>query len=386
MRKKEMLAGLLMLAVVGMLAGCGGSATPEAEPTEEVPIVTDDSDGTVVAEAVIEPARWGELGFEVSGDVAEVFLQEGEAALAGDPLVSLVTDDLQRTVTQAELDLRQAELRLEELQEAADDSDVLLAQGAVTRAAASLDVAELNVSTVVSSTLLNESLEDAQSAFDQAEGYYIRRQEEYERGEVTYWYVEQAEEAYEDAQLALARVRQQGTLELENAQSELDQARQAYQEAVDELNDLLDGADAQELEQAQLDVESARLTLEEARTNLEEAILRAPFDAIVTKVNVDIGDAVAAGEVVVVIATLDDLKARTVDLTELDVARLREGQQAIVTTDALPDVQLNGHVERIDLQSVEYRGDVTYPVTVGLDEAVPELRWGMTAVVEIETE
>jgi HlyD family secretion protein len=375
-----------MLAVVGMLAGCGGSATPEAEPTEEVPIVTDDSDGTVVAEAVIEPARWGELGFEVSGDVAEVFLQEGEAALAGDPLVSLVTDDLQRTVTQAELDLRQAELRLEELQEAADDSDVLLAQGAVTRAAASLDVAELNVSTVVSSTLLNESLEDAQSAFDQAEGYYIRRQEEYERGEVTYWYVEQAEEAYEDAQLALARVRQQGTLELENAQSELDQARQAYQEAVDELNDLLDGADAQELEQAQLDVESARLTLEEARTNLEEAILRAPFDAIVTKVNVDIGDAVAAGEVVVVIATLDDLKARTVDLTELDVARLREGQQAIVTTDALPDVQLNGHVERIDLQSVEYRGDVTYPVTVGLDEAVPELRWGMTAVVEIETE
>ena len=386
MRKKEMLAGLLMLAVVGMLAGCGGSATPEAEPTEEVPVVTDDSDGTVVAEAVIEPARWGELGFEMSGDVAEVFVQEGEAAVAGDPLVSLATDDLQRAVTQAELDLRQAELRLEELQEAADDSDVLLAQGAVTRAAAALEVAELNVSTVVSSTLLNESLEDAQSAFDQAEGYYIRRQEEYERGEITYWYVEQAEEAYEDAQLALARVRQQGTLELENAQSELDQARQAYQEAVDELNDLLDGADPQELEQAQLDVESARLTLEEARTNLEEAILRAPFDGIVTKVNVDVGDPVTAGEVVVVIATLDDLKARTVDLTELDVARLREGQRAVVTTDALPDVQLNGHVERIDLQSVEYRGDVTYPVTVGLDETVPELRWGMTAVVEIETE
>lgn len=65
--------------------------------------------------------------------------------------------------------------------------------------------------------------------------------------------------------------------------------------------------------------------------------------------------------------------ARTVDLTELDVARVTEGQAAMVTVDALPDVELRGHVARIGLPAVDYRGDVTYPVTVELDEDAPEL-------------
>jgi hypothetical protein len=43
-------------------------------------------------------------------------------------------------------------------------------------------------------------------------------------------------------------------------------------------------------------------------------------------------------------------------------------------------------VVRIEKQSEDYRGDVVYPVVVELDERVPELRWGMTAMVEIEVE
>ncbi len=87
-----------------------------------------------------------------------------------------------------------------------------------------------------------------------------------------------------------------------------------------------------------------------------------------------------------VLAILDRLQARTVDLTELDVAQLTEGQAAVVKIDALPDVELSGRVARIGLRSVDYRGDVTYPVTVELEENVPGLRWGMTALVEIEVD
>jgi hypothetical protein len=43
-------------------------------------------------------------------------------------------------------------------------------------------------------------------------------------------------------------------------------------------------------------------------------------------------------------------------------------------------------VARIGLRSEDYRGDVVYPVIVELDEDAPGLRWGMTAVVEIETD
>jgi multidrug resistance efflux pump len=126
--------------------------------------------------------------------------------------------------------------------------------------------------------------------------------------------------------------------------------------------------------------------LEEARGNLEDAELVAPFAAVVVEVNVDAGDAVGSGEVAVVMATLEELRARTVDLTELDVARVEEGQAVVVTVDALPGVEMRGRVARIGLQSEDYRGDVTYPVYIELEEAVGELRWGMTAMVEIETD
>jgi multidrug efflux pump subunit AcrA (membrane-fusion protein) len=92
--------------------------------------------------------------------------------------------------------------------------------------------------------------------------------------------------------------------------------------------------------------------------------------------------------VVVVLATLDRLYARTVDLTELDVARVTVGQQATVTVDALPDRPFAGTVREIALQSEDYRGDVVYAITVDLADAEGSdaLRWGMTAMVKIEAE
>jgi len=375
-----------MLATVGLLAGCGGAAATETVAADEVPVVSQEGDGKVVAEAVIEPARWSELRFDAAGTVTEVLVQEGDVVAEGEVLARLETTDLERAVAQAELNLRQAQLSLEQLQEPADEADVRQAEHAVDQAAAALEVAQLDLTAVLNSTLLNESLEDAQDAFEDARYRYEVRLAQYERGEIDYWFVEQAEERFDDAQLALARIQQQVNVQLESARNEVNRAQQVHQEAQDNLERLLEGADPQDVEAAHLDIEAAQLALEEARGNLEDATLRTPLAGTVTKVNVDAGETAAPGEVILVLATLDQLQARTVDLTELDVARIAEGQPAVVTVDALLDVQLSGHVVRIDLQAVDYRGDVTYPVYVELDEATPELRWGMTAVVEIEAD
>jgi HlyD family secretion protein len=142
-----------------------------------------------------------------------------------------------------------------------------------------------------------------------------------------------------------------------------------------------------DIETAEMDIQAAQLSLEEARSNLEDATLRAPFAGTVTKLDIDVGEPVSAGEVVLVLATLDRLRVRTVDLTELDVARIVEGQPAVVTADALPDQQFAGIVREIALQASDYRGDVVYAVTVELaDPGDAPLRWGMTALVEIQAD
>jgi multidrug resistance efflux pump len=401
MRKRQIVAGLLlMLATVGLLAGCGGAAATETSPADEVPVVSQEAN-KVVAEAVIEPYRWSELRFDIGGDVAGVLVQEGDVVAEGDLLARLEAADLERAVAQADLSLNQAQVRLgqaqlklEQLQEPADEADIRQAEHAVDQAAAAIKAAQLDLTAVLDSTSLNETLEDAEEVYEDMQHKYEARLEMYKSGEEPdYWFVDQAQERLDDAKLDLDRIRQQGNAQLQDARNAVQQAEQSYQEAQDALAELLEGADPldvgaaqRDIEAAQLDVEVAELSLAEAQSNLENAEIVAPFAGVVVEVDVDPGDAVTSGEVALVLATLDRLQVRTVDLTELDVARVAEGQAAVVTVDALSDVEFEGHVVRIGLQSVDYRGDVTYPVYVELDEAASELRWGMTAVAEIEAD
>jgi multidrug resistance efflux pump len=141
-----------------------------------------------------------------------------------------------------------------------------------------------------------------------------------------------------------------------------------------------------EIASAEAGLQQAEAALDAARVALERTVLYAPFGGVVTRVDTEVGNTVAPGQAVVVLAALDELQVRTIDLTELDVVRVVPDQAATVTVDALPDTPLRGHVARIGLRDVDYRGDVTYPVIVELDETVPELRWGMTALVEIEVD
>ena len=140
-------------------------------------------------------------------------------------------------------------------------------------------------------------------------------------------------------------------------------------------------------EQLECELERAELAIEQLKLQLEDAELRAPFDGTVADLDVKLGDEVVPGQVVLVLATLDQLQVKTTDLTELDVGRISLDSPVEVSIDALPDETFAGVVSEIALQGQDYRGDVVYAVTVELTDVsdVP-LRWGMTAMVEIETE
>ena len=378
--KKTLFVGLLVVAL-GVLAGCKGQEATETVSPDDVPVVSPDGDGKVIAEAVIEPARWSELHFDVSGSVAELLVQEGDVVAAGDPLVRLDTAGLERAVTQAELELRQAQLRLERIEEPPDDADIEAARAAVSDAAAAYQEAKQQQAVTKHAVSVGDAVRAARQARDEAYRIYqdaVAQLGEDDRNTAL------AHDAYLDALGAYNRAVESAQLELTQAQSNLTRAYHTLEQAQNELDRLLAGADEADIETARLNVETAQLALDEANDNLQKATLAAPFAGTVATVEVDAGDAVAPGQAVLVLATLDQLQAHTTDLTELDVARIKVGQPVTVTVDALPEREIKGHVTRVGLQAVEYLGDVTYPVIVALDESVPELRWGMTAVAEIE--
>ena len=162
---------------------------------------------------------------------------------------------------------------------------------------------------------------------------------------------------------------------LESAKSELMQAQKEY-------DTLSSGSDSGEKALAEAQYESARANLEAARAALADVELRAPFAGTVAGLKVKGGESVSPGQVVVSVADFSGWIVKTTDLTELDVVDISEGQAVMITLDAIPDTELDGKVQSIGQNYTEKQGDVVYEVTVELTEALPNMRWGMTAEVK----
>jgi len=376
---------VVVLVVGGLFLWRGVAARNAAVEVQTATVERGTLRVTVTASGSIEPAEEVNLSFDLPGRVAGVAVDLGDQVQEGQPLAWLETDELERAVAQAEINLRQAELRLERLQEPADEADIRQAEHAVAQAAAALEVAQLNLTSVLSSTLLNETLEDAQSALEDAQNRYEARLDEYERGETDYYFVDQARDAYEDALLAFSRIQQQADLQVENARNEVERAQQVYQEAQDNLQRLLEGAEPEEIESARLDVEVAQLALEKAQRDLEKATLVAPFDGVVAAVNITAGEMTSAGQPAVALVDPSSFRI-TVSVDEIDVANVEVGLPVEVTVDALPDQVLTGTVERIGPAGTVDEGAVVYPVVVSLDPTDLPLRAGMSATAVIMVE
>jgi multidrug efflux pump subunit AcrA (membrane-fusion protein) len=163
-----------------------------------------------------------------------------------------------------------------------------------------------------------------------------------------------------------------------NADEEVIEAAQADVDAAyANLLATLDGASVQEISAAESDLQAAEFNLDQAQSAF---YLKAPFEGTVVEVNIKAGEGTSPLQPVLTIADLSEFQVVTTDLSEVDVARLKEGQIADIVFDAIPDRTFKGTIERIADKSSGV-SSVYYDVTLLLDEIPEELRWGMTAFI-----
>lgn len=136
---------------------------------------------------------------------------------------------------------------------------------------------------------------------------------------------------------------------------------------------------------AEQELEKTLRSLDTARAELTQVKLVAPFAATVVSIEEQPGEYVQPGQIVIVLAKLDNLKIETTDLSELNVAVVDVGQPATVYVEALGR-EFVGVVTAISPISDTIGGDVVYKVTLQLKEQPIDLLWGMSADVEIQTE
>jgi len=142
----------------------------------------------------------------------------------------------------------------------------------------------------------------------------------------------------------------------------------------------------QALKSAKAVLESARAQLQRDKTNLSYSIIRSPVSGIVIDRQIDIGQTVAASfQTPTLIKIAQDLSKMQIDTSfaEADIGNIKVGQVAKFSVDAFPNLNFEGVVKQIRLNSVTTSNVVSYNVVISVDNPEHTLLPGMTAYVNI---
>ncbi len=135
-------------------------------------------------------------------------------------------------------------------------------------------------------------------------------------------------------------------------------------------------------------IAQARASLHTSLTNLGYTKIIAPVDGTIIKRAVDVGQPVAASFQAPELFTIaQDLKKMQIEVnvSEADIGRVKEGQEADYTLDGYQDSVFHGTVTQVRLNSTTTSNVVTYTVIVSVDNEDLKLKPGMTANVSIIT-
>ncbi len=333
---------------------------------------------TVNATGYLAAQEQTNLFFSASAPLTVVAVNAalGDRVAAGQVLARLDAADLLLAVIEAEQAVEAARLRLATLQAPARPEDIAVAEANLRVArnqvySASLgqtpeqiEIARLNL--VLAQNALNQTYTTMDRLVDQ--GKFAEKNA----------LQGQADQQVEAAQIADLRYQQaqQGP-----GYGQAASALAAVEQAEVALARLQQGPDRADLDIAGLQVRQAEAALAIAQHNLDSAVITAPFDRVVSAVNLRVGERAGPQPAFV----LADVSRFYLDVLvdEVDIATVQAGQAVTVTLDALPNLLLSATVEKIAPVAQVNAGVVSYPVRLVLAAGAGQLRGGLTATAAI---
>lgn len=183
-----------------------------------------------------------------------------------------------------------------------------------------------------------------------------------------------AEEDYDEQELAIL---------LRLAQHDVDLSRTILEE-----NELIyrSGMNLKASRGLSINLQLAEIALKNAKDALMKTEILSPFDGVVVLVGVKEDDQLSSFDyssrvAVHVVDTKTVEMKGTVD--EIDIYKVEEGQDVIISVDALPDEELMGKVTFISPFGTQQTGILNFAVTIELERSEAELKGGLTATGDI---
>ena len=320
LKRRRFWMALLGLLLIGFLAGLRWWRGPYAET--EV-LVRRDFVQTVVASGRVENPHRVDIGAQVTGTVARIPVTEGQSVRRNDVLIVLADEELKAAQQQADAAVAQAQAKLRQLQE-------------------------------VQTPLAEQSLRQAQVSLDNARATLQRNEDLFGKG-----FIGQA--ALDDSRKVV-----------ELADAQWRSARKQWESTQTTGSDYA---------LAHTAIAQARASADAAHARAAYAVIRAPADGVLIGRNVEVGDVVQAGKVLMTLSPHGQPQL-VLAIDERNLRLIARGQKALASADAYPQDKFAAEVAYIN-PAVNAQ---TAAVEVKLDvpQAPEMLRQDMTVSVDIE--
>lgn len=171
---------------------------------------------------------------------------------------------------------------------------------------------------------------------------------------------------------------------IDNYKQAIISAQRAIAEKTESLKKLKKGTDDLDIESQQLTIQQRTNTLLDAKDKLAHYFLYAPFDGVVAKINVKKGDIASGATALATFITQQ--KIAEISMNEIDVAKVKIGDRATLTFDALQSLNITGAVAEIDTIGTTAQGVVSYVVKIAFDTQDNRVKPGMTVSASIITD
>jgi len=341
---------------------------------------------TVGANGNVRARQSANITWQTSGRVGDVNVKVGQVVNSGGELASIDKSFWSQNILQAQNDIINARQELQDLYDNADKnqaqaiSDMLTAQDDYDQSKRNRDG-------------MNGPTRSTQETIDKYQADYALAKEQQKQAQEDFNAVAGLEVdnptraqalktlSNSNSSLVTAAINlnyYQGkpdAQDIKEADAKLLLAKSILDAAARKVDELQNGPSPQDISLASGKIEIAQATLNQSR-------LTAPFEGTITEVNVKPGDTASSNAVAI---RIDDLTALFVDLqvSEVDINRVKIGQKITMTFDAIPNKVYGGTVNEVGMTGVNSSGAINFSVTVQMTNPDDMVRTGMTAAANI---
>jgi HlyD family secretion protein len=376
------IAALVLTGSVYGVVSARQRAQADVADLQSTQLAMGDLSAVVDETGVVRADQSATLFWETAGTVDQVLVTLGEEVSEGQLLATIQEDSLPQSYYLAQQELITATRALEDLYESAAEV-AANAQSAVAMARDSLDNAEyrwlLNQpgnrytpeelkKAKAQLVIAEKQLENKQTRFNNAKGKINKAQAQIlltdaiNAWQYAVWYVNWLQEGADEIEMAILDAN------VAVALAQLDAAERQYEK-------VKDGPDPDDVAMAEARISAAQATL-------DSAFITAPFDGVVTSVEVLPGDLVAPNSLAF---RIDDLNNLMVDVgvSEVDINKISPGQPAFLEFDAVLGKQYEGEVVEVSPVGIPQQGLVSFEVTIRIADPDQDVRPGLTAAVQV---